>query len=150
MPCVSVWYKNSVFYQHIFVTLSFIPAEPGRVGWETKQGHTHTDTHIVLWMGSGRGSLFSLPTPDSSSGLELAILGFLGTLWFELATLLIAIGTVLAGGYSFLKSSEGNVFVWPTPLSLANVGCLPGPHFLALSFGTEVGREGGVKSLFAS
>lgn len=48
--CISIWYKNNVFYWHIFAISSFIPTEPERVGRITKQiygyaSHTHTCTH---------------------------------------------------------------------------------------------------------
>ena len=112
MPCVSVCYKNNVFYQHIFVTLSFIPAEPGRVGWETKQAHTHTHTHSAVdgIREVGPSSLCLSPTP-AQAWMELAILGFLGMLWFELATLLIAFWNCLSRRLQLSAVLGGNVFV---------------------------------------
>lgn len=103
------------------------------------------------WVG---GFPITLLPPDSSSGLvgacSLGVPRFWGLNWNTLD----AFGTVLAGGNSFLKFSEGDVFKRHTLLSLANVECLLGLHFLALSFWTEVGWEGGVtrreKSLFTS
>ena len=82
--CISIWYKNNVFYWHIFAISSFIPTEPERVGRITKQiygyaSHTHTCTHTWGGWDQGIGSLFSLPIPESSSGLDGACnLGVLG------------------------------------------------------------------------
>ena len=87
--CISIWYKNNVFYWHIFVISSFIPTEPERVGGITKQiycytSHMHTCTHTNAhtheggW-DQGIGFLFSLSIPKSSSGLNGACnLGVLG------------------------------------------------------------------------
>ena len=96
--CISIWYKDNVFYWHIFVISSFIPTEPERVGGITKQiycytSHMHTCTHtnahtrgVVGIRGLGSSSLCPSPNPVQA-WMELAILGFLGMLWFEMATL---------------------------------------------------------------
>lgn len=96
--CISIWYKNNVFYWHIFAISSFIPTEPERVGRITKQiygyaSHTHTCTHtsahtrgVAGIRGLGPSSLCPSLNPVRA-WMELAILGFLGMLWFEMATL---------------------------------------------------------------
>ena len=116
--CVSIWYKNNVFYWHIFVIQSLIPAEAERVGGITKQTYCHTShtqtctrtyahtCEVVGIRGQGPSSLCPSLNP-LRVWMELAILGFLGMLWFEMATLQIAFGAVLAGGWGFFGGSDG-------------------------------------------
>lgn len=86
--CISIWYKDNVFYCFIFVISSFIPTEPesGRdyqanllLHKPHAHMHTHKCTHTWGGWDQGIGFLFSVhpqnPVPGLDGACNLGVLG---------------------------------------------------------------------------